>query len=184
MSDLRSERLKYELIWRQEGYGRRSPGLQAAPAALPWAEELGAESLMDWGCGDGQAMAWFEEEGLSVTGFDLVDIHRESAGPFVRGTLWDPPPELPTADFAFSADVLEHLPTEHVEASLAVIRRHTRLGGFLQVCTVPDNWGRAIGETLHLTVRRAGWWLRAIDRHFEIADVVTTKRWVRAWLKT
>lgn len=183
MNDLlATERRKYEMVWREPKYGRKSPGARSAPTAMSHYEALGASSLTDYGCGDGQARSWFEGWGAQAIGTDLVDVPRESDAPSYPGPLWDPPPELPTTDFAFSADVLEHLPTDHVGASIAQIREHTRLGGFLQVCIVPDRWGPRLGTRLHLTVRPASRWRAITEHYFWVKRAESNRRMVRLWL--
>lgn len=175
---------KYRRAWGVDYAGRKSFGLRVAPTALKWAESHGCERVTDWGSGSGAARDVFEDAGLATVGVDLVP---EEAGDFRPDTfaacIWDLPPEFPTTDFAFSSDMLEHIPTARVEDTLRAIRDHTRRAGFFQISTRPDKLGRHIGETLHLTVRSAGWWHTEVARFFNVERVVATKRdQVRLWL--
>lgn len=177
-----TERAKYRRIWATGQYGA-SPGLVMAPVAMQWATELGCRSLTDWGCGDGQAMRYFRKSGnLDVHGIDLVDV--APTGLSVVVAPISDPGELPATDFAFSADVLEHLHPGEVGPSLEAIRLRTSIGGFFQIATRPDMCGELIGEPLHLTVRPADWWRSLVGEYFDIerteARVGAVKLWLRA----
>jgi hypothetical protein len=74
-------------------------------------------------------------------------------------------------DWVYCCDVLEHIPPEHVDASLDAIARLARRGAFLQIALWPENWGRAIKQDLHLTVQSAEWWLERIRQRLTISLV-------------
>ena len=61
-------------------------------------------------------------------------------------------------DWIYCVDVLEHLPTEQIDAALDGFTHITRHGGFLQIALFEDGCGNLIGETLHLTVQPYAWW--------------------------
>lgn len=180
---------KYRKAWAADAYrDGRSPGLEVAPLALDWARDTDCTTLTDYGCGDGRAMEYFRREAgdwLHVLGVDLLGDELGAAGA-VRAPLWALPATLPSTDFAFSADVFEHLPPAKVGESLDQIRDRTRVAGFFQVATVPDFTGpREVGESLHLTVLDAAWWAEQVGRRFTIrrlrnvADSVV-RLWVEA----
>ncbi|MFW6030996.1 MAG: methyltransferase domain-containing protein [Myxococcota bacterium] len=182
---VRSETEKYRLAHAKAYRDARSQGLQVAPYALRWARRLGARSVTDWGSGTGVARDLFRSSGFRSVGIDLVpeEAGDERAETWT-GTIWDPPDDFPITDFAFSADVLEHLPPDKVLEAVASIRDHTRLGGWMQISTRPDRLGSKIGETLHLTVRPSGWWEAELSRCFSVVRVVHTKKsQVRLWLR-
>lgn len=157
------ERTKYRKAWATDAYQRYSPGLLAAPEAMEWYRSTGCASLTDFGCGDGRAMRWFGAHGVPVVGVDLMGDTVGAVGA-VEVDLSNLPDELPVTDFAFSCDVLEHLPTEGVLPALGGMLRHTNIAGYVQVFTRPDGVGDTIGETLHLTVRPAAWWREQIEQ--------------------
>lgn len=173
MDDLTQiEQEKYAFIWQGEKYRKRSPGWDGREQA--W-RELGCqkgESLIDYGCGTGRATAWFKRRGLAVTGVDIAPNALETDVPFVNASLWKLPDTLEPHDYGFSCDVLEHLPTERVDQSLAAIAQRTRKATWLRIATRKDKNGpKLIGRPLHLTVKSAEWWRQKCEEHFRIVDV-------------
>lgn len=156
------ERSKYERMYERPEYRQVSPGMTAAPAALMAFEVvLGAapgDTVLDWGCGLGRATAWLREKGYDARGMDLVDVREDPGVPFVLGNVWNPPPELEASDWAYSVDVMEHVPETLVGTVLRVMRRYTRRGAYFQIATIRDQCGLLIGERLHLTIRPLAWW--------------------------
>jgi 2-polyprenyl-3-methyl-5-hydroxy-6-metoxy-1,4-benzoquinol methylase len=127
------------------------------------------ESVTDFGCGTGRAARVFQRHGLRVLAVDHAAncLDKGIPVPLEIACLWDLPPH-PVTDHGFCADVMEHVPPEHVEATLAGIARRVSRAAFFKISTVPDGCGKLIGETLHLTVRPAGWWLETVGRHFRV----------------
>lgn len=186
MTSLReAERRKYAKVYEEGVYlPKNSVGARVVPIAYGWARGLGAASVLDWGTGHGRAMRWLRSHGMEAYGLDLVPtkLTRGDARSFL-GTLWDPPSDLPTVDFAFSADVLEHVPTERIDESLRHIARRTRVGGWFQIATIPDNLGDEVGETLHETVRPPAWWRHKVRQVFCVVGTEVTEREVRIWVR-
>jgi hypothetical protein len=96
---------------------------------IDYLRSAGAASLVDLGCGDMQWMpAVVRATGVSYTGVDcvapLLERHRatygaEPAFSFVHADVAGAPPgTLPTGDVYFTKDVLQHWPTETIEAWL------------------------------------------------------------------
>jgi 2-polyprenyl-3-methyl-5-hydroxy-6-metoxy-1,4-benzoquinol methylase len=149
-----AERTKYERMWSQPEYRRNSPGLNAAPAAFHALAMRAGRSLTDYGCGEGRALDWFRGRGIHAKGVDIVALRPD----VTEACLWDLPAGLGEADYAYCADVMEHLPEQHVPTVLRAIGDRTREAGYFTVATVPCKLGRRHGETLHLTVRPRVWW--------------------------
>jgi len=169
MTDLaRIERDKYERVWAEcPAYKRHSPGLRHAPEAYGWFCMTGCASLIDFGCGDGRALRWFADqpEAQRVHGIDIahegVDIDRHC--------LWDPIPAGLHTDFGFSCDVLEHIPTEHVDACVRNMAEAVRTAAWVQVALFDDTAGtQGDWGPLHLTVKPKSWWAHCFDRYFKV----------------
>lgn len=158
----RSEQEKYRRFRALKRKPPGSPGLRLAPRAWKMFGRPAEGSLVDYGCGECAAVDWFRRKGLDVTGVDLVAVRSD----VVEACLWSMGPEVPEADYAFSADVLEHLPPDRIHAALRGIREKTRQAGVFQIATRPDTSGKLIGETLHLTVRPGEWWWETLHQHW------------------
>ncbi|MBX5238633.1 bifunctional 2-polyprenyl-6-hydroxyphenol methylase/3-demethylubiquinol 3-O-methyltransferase UbiG [Rhizobium sp. NLR22b] len=167
MTDLlaASERAKYERMWARPEYRVWSPGKDSAEEAIA---TFGASSVIDFGCGEGKALDQFLASGMEVIGIDLVSL-REGV---IEACLWDLPADLKPASWGFCADVMEHIPTDKVEAVLSNIAGKVRLGCYFRISTEPDGMGALIGERLHLTVRDAVWWGHRVREHFAQVVVI------------
>ena len=173
-----SERIKYERMHRIPGYSP-GPGLSHVPRFVSLAlgpdPAAGKPSVIDYGCGTGDAALELHRRGFDVY---LVDIACNSVraealeilpGRFFVAALHDLPEGLPEAGWGFCCDVLEHLPTDYVERSLRAMRERTPN----LYCTIsgrPDSWGRHINEVLHLTVKPREWWEREIGKHWKTVE--------------
>lgn len=153
-----AERAKYERVWadRNRAYAKQADGDPVVDRAF---EEMGCkkgESLIDWGCGCGRPAAKFQAKGLDVVGFDIAAncLDADVKIPFLQRCLWDLPEDGVSSDYAFSTDVLEHIPPEHLPKVLSNIHKRTRKAAFLQVCTRLDRYGPSMDPPmrLHLAV--------------------------------
>lgn len=181
----KEEQRKYRKVYGAGVYPNKdSVGARVVPIAWGWMHGLACRTVTDWGCGHGRATRWLRSQGADQTwGIDLVRTYEmKSDEHFVLGTLWDPPERLPRTDFAFSADVLEHLPEDKVPDALSRMRDLTRIGGWLQIATIPDSRGEEVGETLHLTVRPPIWWRSQVSEFFKVMNTQVTEREVRLWI--
>ena len=183
-----SETMKYRKVYREGVYPpEASVGAGVVPIAWGWMRGLGCRTATDYGCGHGRATRWLrsQEECDAAWGIDLIRTTEMKADDhFVQGPLWHPPDRIPETDFAFSADVLEHLPTEKVGHALTWMASLTRIGGWFQIATIPDEKGKEVGETLHLTVKDERWWYRKVSQYFFIQAAQVTDREVRLWVTT
>lgn len=147
----------------------RSPGLRHVAIALEWlAPEPGA-TITDWGCGTGAVLDLLAGKGFAARGVDIAANAYQGAQPFVEACLWDLPADLGPTDYGICADVMEHLPPEHVQAALDGIAARTGRSCYFQIALFDDHMGDAIGETLHLSVFPPDWWRRRILRSFPAA---------------
>jgi hypothetical protein len=100
---------------------------------------------------------------------------------FIEGNLWRLPKDFPVTDWAFCADVLEHIPEIHLTDCLVNILNHTRIGGFIQV---PHTISEHNGHTLHLIVKPYGWWLDKLSAIFNVTDSRTDSQGDEVQLKS
>jgi SAM-dependent methyltransferase len=157
MESIEQERLKYSHIWAQPWYRKISPGFNVAHEALGNCGMKAGETLTDYGCGTGRAGKFFRDNGLWVCGIDICrEALEETLDRFIQGCLWELPPEFPITDWAFCADVLEHIPTNYLEVVVWEILNHTRKGGFLKVAHFPN-------DDLHLSVYPNKWWIEFLS---------------------
>jgi SAM-dependent methyltransferase len=154
-----TEREKYRRMWAEPCYHVGSPGERAVPLCLASLPMQPGETVVDAGAGSGRGAVLLEKAGLAVTLLDFCHTAVEPPAqhlPYIDALLWDLPPL--SFDWVYCVDVLEHIPPVHVEQVLDGLARIATKGMYLQICCVDDNCGRAIGETLHLTVHPPAWW--------------------------
>lgn len=152
-----AEKAKYEAMWNIKGYRNYAPGEHHVMAAIEHLKMQKGDSVLDFGCGTGRGAAKFMELGFDITGIDLADNSLDSGllVPVIHACLWDLPDV--TAKHGYCTDVMEHIPTEKVDAVLANIA--ARVGScYFNISTQPDAMGVLIGQSLHLTVQNASWW--------------------------
>lgn len=170
-----TEKAKYERIWADPGYRRNSPGLNVAPFAFDVLGLMPGDSLIDYGCGEGKAVDYFRRREIKAKGVDIVKLRPD----VTEACLWDMPKMQ--ADYAFSADVLEHLPEHRVPEVLQAIRDRTKREGFFTIATCDDVHGDRIGETLHLTVQPIEWWREVLGGIFTDVAIGQGDREWRYW---
>lgn len=170
MTTAEQEKSKYEQVWKSDDYRKFSPGLKAIQdfGLLGYIKQDRITSVLDVGCGTGKAMRYLMEKmpRLRVHGFDIADNCLDDwfkgSSVLTTGCLWsDPLPE--DYELHISCDVFEHLPPEHVEASLKNIYDSSKFAAFYCIALFPDSFGPALlGEPLHLSLFTAEEWLKRI----------------------
>ena len=163
MIEIEAEKAKYEKAWAMPAYRNHSPGFNILPAFMQIMRPEPGDTLCDWGCGPGSAALWLHWYGLDVT---LVDITEKCLNPvprmylkdrFIEHCLWEPRWRTGSWDFGLCADVMEHIPPEHVDQTLDnIIGKSGKT--FFHICLKDDKFGKEIGEPLHLTVKPFRWW--------------------------
>lgn len=161
MTQAQAEQLKYRRMWTEvPGYRSTSPGEKLVSHFLRLSQWQPGDTLIDVGCGPGRASVALSEAGLAVTQLDITAASRDPGCrglPFIEACLWEPAIE-DEWDWVYCCDVLEHIPPDHVEASLDNLAKMTGFGAFMQIALFPEAFGRHIGEVLHLTVESDEWW--------------------------
>ena len=171
------ERQKYEMLYRTHDYRQGPfPGLQYGFIFFV-RYFLGFRSMIDFGCGSGDAAVLFRKLGYDVF---LVDIAEnclsEEARETVGGRFWvaplhQLPADLPHVDWGYCTDVMEHLPDDWITPSLAGMRSKTdRI--FFSICGDNDGGGSLIGEKLHLTVKPIDWWAEEIRKQWRKVEIL------------
>lgn len=168
MISTQEEQDKYTKTWKDRGYRQCSPGEIVLPDFLQRSPERG--TLVDFGCGTGRATKLLEVSGFQVLGVDIAENALETDVPFKQACLWETPFK---ALWAYSCDVLEHIPPEHVDAVLENMQTENC---YLHVHLQEDKFGKRVGEKLHLTIQPHEWWLDKISQHWNITDHSTTGR--------
>jgi len=158
-----TEKLKYQKMHAVPGYSL-GPGASHTRAFMAYLEP--GDTVIDFGCGTGDAGRILADHGFKVVLVDLVkDPVRHADLPFVQASLHELPEDLPRASWGFCCDVMEHLPTAWIDQALAAMRSRVP-NCFFSISGAPDGWGRHINDTLHLTVRPASWWAVALENHW------------------
>lgn len=134
-------------------------GARWAPHVQTLAAFLGAETVLDYGCGKGMLGRELARQRVPFTVAEY--------DPCVPGKDAPPAP----ADVVVCADVLEHVETEHVDAVLAHVVALTRCVALISVCIVEGKRRLPDGRPAHVTVQPEAWWLEAIARAAAVRDM-------------
>src|SRR4030095_6422761 len=155
------EAQKYGALWTHPEYRQYAPGEELVNTFLQIVKPRTGAEVIDFGCGTGRgALGLALFGGLRVTMIDFVgnclddDIRpmltsQAHALRFLKIDLERGP--LPTAEYGYCTDVLEHIPPDKVDLVLNNIlcsARHV----FFSISTRDDEWGKLIGQPLHLSV--------------------------------
>lgn len=119
-------------------------GAKHLDAVLRYADEIAAETVLDYGCGEGKLA--------------------EAAKPVRRILNYDPGVEgrdgLPKpVDLLVSTDVLEHVEPDKLDAVLAHMRYLAAKAAYVVIATREANAKLPDGRNAHLCVRPAEWWV-------------------------
>jgi len=176
-----SEKQKYEAMWEHAEYRLSSPGFEAASCFFDHFKERIQEgdSILDFGCGTGRTSSLFFSKGLFVRMIDIASNCLDEniislmhlfphAIEFMEASLWELPSTVASADWIYCCDVLEHLPSEQVDAALFQMAKRTKKGGFLQIFLKDEPFGLMIGKRLHLTIQPKEWWIEKISKYWKI----------------
>lgn len=170
-----SEVEKYERLWALPAYRIEAPGERHVAKFLSLVRPTG--TVIDFGSGTGRAGAALAKAGLDVILVDFAancrDPETEVAGiPFLQFDVTEPMPLR--SEYGYCTDVLEHIAPDKVDGAIRNIMTSAATV-FFQVSTVPDVFGGAINQTLHLTVQPSEWWQATFKRlGYRIPYVETT----------
>ena len=131
-------------------------GHYAAPQVERVAEQYGAKSILDYGCGKGRLAEALPH--LPIVGYD----------PAIPGKDGWPS----AADLVVCRDVMEHIEPECLDAVLGHLCCLTRKALYIEVATVPAFKHLPDGRNAHLIVEPMSWWLARISPLFNVAMTV------------
>jgi hypothetical protein len=141
-------------------------GKSHAETIKKWADEIGACTILDYGCG-------------RSTLKDAIDIPVQEYDPGITGKDKLPSP----ADLVVATDVFEHIESEFVHNVLHHVRSLTIKGAYFVISLRPAKMILPDGRNAHLTIMPAEWWLEMLRKHdFNVVHHSTPKGlWV--WAK-
>lgn len=176
MSLAAAERAKYERVWQIPSYGNFSPGERLVDHFLDIVRPDKRAWITDFGAGSGKAARKLQKRGYRVRTVDhtrdgisrarwrhLRDEYWEACLWKMRGVPW--------SRYGYCTDVMEHIPVEMTMLTIAEIMRRCD-ECFFQISTLPDEFGKEIGERLHVTVMPFTWWR---DRVSDITNIVDAR---------
>ena len=172
MNLIESEKAKYDEIWSLDDYRKYSPGLENVERFMKILAPRSGSTVIDIGCGTGEAGLALEDYGLRVKWLDLSSAALDGsimAKDFFQMPIWSNWSRPMGYDYGFCCDVMEHIPIEFVMLSLSRIISNCNTS-WLQICNLPDTFGAVYGKPLHLTVQPFTWWLERLRMLGTVTD--------------
>lgn len=177
VNEAEKERTKYEGVWGDiDNYGVNSPGLNGLDHFLDVLKPPAQSSILDIGCGTGAAGLALLEKGYQVNFLDITSagldpqVNRKY---FTEAPLWKPLANGSRFDYGYCADVMEHIAVEWSMLSVANLLRACTVVWF-QISLQADEFGKAIGTSLHVNVQEFTWWrdhLAALGKLIDARDL-------------
>lgn len=156
IGDLVSEAYRQQIAAMHGSRKWGGDGAKHAAAVSTFAEQIGAVTILDYGCGRGELAKSLEPRRVSQ--FD----------PAIPGRDGMPKP----CDLVVCTDVLEHVEPDRLDAVMDHLRRLTGKGAYLTIATRPANAILPDGRNAHLIVQPAPWWTDRVERQgWTIVDV-------------
>lgn len=167
---------KYTKLWAlPQGYGNNYDHsywkeiVETLYEAMKMSE---GDHLLDVGGGDQRLAKFFPKQ--RYTSLDIapnVMEPGENAYPHIvadisKYTVVEP------HDWAISIDVMEHIPTDLVDAALDNIAGAAHCGAAFLISTRPDRGGKKIGAVLHMTVREPQWWVSIMKDYWDDVNLL------------
>jgi tetratricopeptide (TPR) repeat protein len=180
---IEKEKEKYLTAWSMDNrvYADYSPGFELSHTInfLDFFKAENVKTILDAGIGSGKLCKKMISMGFDCYGLDIVDNCLDEDLSHLKdkiltvGTLWD---QTLFEENRFNAivctDVLEHIPTNYIYSVLNNFYRWSNRFLFLQIALFDDNFGKSIGQPLHLTVKPKSWWDKQITKFKLIQNVV------------
>lgn len=126
--------------------------LQHESSIRSFAEALQAKTLLDFGCGRGDAYLapYFMHRRLGVddAGLTLYDPAFPGRDVVPQGQF----------DLVICSDVVEHVPAIEVDEFVTALFKHARAGVWASVCCRPAKKAFEDGMNMHVTIKPYRWW--------------------------
>jgi len=166
-----TEKEKYECIWNLPGYRRYSPGENHVETFLKF---ISPNSIInDYGCGTGRASLKMKKAGHKVLMIDIasnaldeeVKQALDNQLKFVCKDLRNMNFDVPSSDWGYCCDVMEHIPPDDINKVLKAIKLRSPNIYFSIAGGPSAKWK---GMDLHLTQRTQAWWERKLSQYWNI----------------
>ena len=163
---MESEQQKYTDMWEMPEYRKSSPGLRTVGHLIEYAGLIKETSILDVGCGSGQADKVLQQLGFDVT---MVDLAANCLNPDVDATKFivAPADQIPLQEkfgIVYCCDMLEHLPPNKIDATLRELQRLGRQV-FLRIACYPDSREEV---QLHLSIKKPEAWVETLQHYFKL----------------
>ena len=165
--DLCSDEYRAQLAQVLENDRNWKSGYTHAETVAAFADDLGAKSILDYGCGQGTLREALPER--TVWEYD----------PGVERKAVLPKP----ADLVVCTDVLEHVEPSKLHNVLAHLYSMTERGAFLVIATGTSSVKLPDGRDSHLTVEKPKWWLDKLEKFDWRIVRQSTNKGLWVWLK-
>ena len=151
--------------------------------------------VVDAGCACGSILKGFQKLNMRVLGVDLneymIGHGRTHFGFYVNelhcGSISDTPALTESVDLVHTAQVLEHIPEEHMDAILQEFSRIIKKTGRVFICldAVKDNETKEMymGDPTHCNIQPIEYWYRLFAKHGFMFDVEAYNKFVRSKYK-
>ena len=156
--DLMPEQEKYQKMWDIPAYRNMSPGELIADYFVELAKIDCDDKVIDFGCGTGRGSKRIHE--LTQCNIQMVDFSDNCLDKNIKFKLTVADLTHPIdlkADVGYCTDVMEHIPTDDVDAVIKNIMQCVDRA-FFQISLLPDHMGQLIGQHLHVSVFPYEWW--------------------------
>jgi len=137
---------------KRGGWGKS--GRKYADEIMAFAHELGAQTILDYGCGRGT----LRKELCYKRHIPEVLYEWDPAIPKKNRRMPRP------ADLVVCTDVLEHVEPDFLLNSLTHLDQLTRKGCYLAIATRPANQLLPDGSNAHRIIEGGIWWLKEVAR--------------------
>lgn len=143
--------------------------------AIDFAKELGAKSILDYGCGSSTLKQSFAQKG-TLKHFDFREYD-----PCVPGKDGKRPDK---ADLVVNTDVMEHIEPEFIDNVFLELYNRSLKGTLIVIATVGSKEWLTPEINAHRTVQPAEWWIKRVEAlNLPIHNVLIHKKKVYIWLK-
>ena len=151
--------------------------------------------VVDAGCACGSILKGFQKLNMRVLGVDLnqhmIDVGKENFGFYANelhcGSISDTPALTESVDLVHTAQVLEHIPEEHMDAILQEFSRIIKKTGRVFICldAVKDGETKEMymGDPTHVNIQPIEYWYRLFAKHGFMFDVEAYNKFVRSKYK-